>query len=437
MREQLETSRIWRRDRGGTMRLQARGALLLDAAIGLALALASWMASYYAWGASEFSQPGWRHGPPRHMFLPVDPSPWVVPAVMIVALGVASRRIWPRAAFVATVVGVGLYLAAGAIFAPIFLGPALAVYAMASGPSIFTDQVFEGAQRPATPPLRSWVPLLLLLVPMIMAGYWREAYLGLLDPAFYGGLVSVIAIAVLPAMIALLVRSRRESEREVREQERRRYAYEERLRIARDVHDVVGHSLAVITMQAGVALHLLEKERAAKPRPDQVASSLEAIKKTSREALAELRTTLEVFRSDSEATRSPLPGLTRLDDLVEGLRSAGREVTLVREQSDDDLGELPAAVDQAAFRIIQESLTNVVRHAPAAHVTVRVAHQAGMLSVEVSDDAPAVSVPRDGNGIRGMRERARAVGGTVWVSVREPGGLVVRADLPLTQGEMQ
>jgi signal transduction histidine kinase len=370
------------------------------------------------------------------MFLPVDPSPWVVPAVMIVALGVATRRIWPRAAFVATVVGVGVYLAAGAIFAPIFLGPALAVYAMASGPSIFTDQVFDRAQRPA-PPLRSWVPLLLLLVPMIMAGYWREAYLGLLDPAFYRGLVSVIAIAVLPAMIALLVRSRRESEREVREQERRRYAYEERLRIARDVHDVVGHSLAVITMQAGVALHLLEKERAANPRPDQVASSLEAIKRTSREALAELRTTLEVFRSDSEATRSPLPGLARLDDLVEGLRSAGREVTLVREQSDDDLGELPAAVDQAAFRIIQESLTNVVRHAPAAQVTVRVAHQAGMLSVEVSDDGPAVSVPRDGNGIGGMRERARVVGGTVWVSVREPGGLVVRADLPLTQGEMQ
>ena len=102
----------------------------------------------------------------------------------------------------------------------------------------------------------------------------------------------MIAIAVVPAVIALLVRSRRESEREVREQERRRYAYENGSGIARDVHDVVGHSLAVITMQAGVALHLLDKERTAHPRPDQVASSLEAIKKTSREALAELRTTL-------------------------------------------------------------------------------------------------------------------------------------------------
>jgi signal transduction histidine kinase len=417
------------------MRVQARRALLIDSAIGLVLAVASWMASFYVWAGSEYGRPDWRHGPPRHMVTIVDPSPWVLPAVLVVALGVATRRIWPRAAFVATVVGVGIYLAAGAVFAPIFLGPALAVYAMASGASIFTDKESTGAPQPAMPLPRSWAPLLVLLVPMIMAGHWQEPYLGLLDPAFYGGLVSVTAIAVLPAMIALLVRSRREGEREVREQERRRYAYEERLRIARDVHDVVGHSLAVITMQAGVALHLLEKERAAHPRPDQVASSLEAIKRTSREALAELRTTLEVFRSDSEESLSPLPGLARLDDLVDGLRSAGREVTL--EQSDDDLRELPVAVDQAAFRIIQESLTNIVRHAPAAHITVRVARQAGMLTVEVSDDGPAVSVPPDGNGIRGMRERARAVGGTVWISVREPSGLVVRADLPLLEGEVR
>jgi signal transduction histidine kinase len=419
------------------MRVQARRAVLIDSAIGLALALAGWVASFYVWEGSEFSRPEWRHGPPRHMVLNVDPSPWVVPALIVLALGVAIRRIWPRAAFIGTVVGVGVYLATGAMFAPIFLGPALAVYAMASGASVFAEGESGSASRPAMPPVRSWAPLLVLLVPMIMAGHWQENYLGLLDPAFYGGLVSVIAIAVIPAMIALLVRGRRESEREVREQERRRYAYEERLRIARDVHDVVGHSLAVITMQAGVALHLLDKERAAHPRPDQVASSLEAIKRTSREALAELRTTLEVFQADSEEPRSPLPGLARLDDLVDGLRSAGREVTVVREQSDDDLRELPAAVDQAAFRIIQESLTNVVRHAAAAHATVRVIRQDGMLTVEVSDDGRAVSVPPDGNGIRGMRERARAVGGTVRVAVHEPSGLVVRADLPLDEGEVR
>jgi signal transduction histidine kinase len=419
------------------MRVQARRAVLIDSAIGLALAVAGWVASLYVWEGSDFGRPEWRHGPPRHMVINIDPSPWVLPALIVMALGVATRRIWPRAAFIATVVGVGGYLATGAMFAPIFLAPALAVYAMASGASIYADDTSAGAPRPVMPPVGSWAPLLVLLVPMIMAGHWQEDYLGLLDPAFYGGLVSVIAIAVIPAMIALLVRGRRESEREVREQERRRYAYEERLRIARDVHDVVGHSLAVITMQAGVALHLLDKERTAHPRPDQVASSLEAIKRTSREALAELRTTLEVFQTDSQEPLSPLPGLARLDDLVDGLRSAGREVTLVHPQSDDDLQELPAAVDQAAFRIIQESLTNVVRHAAGAHATVRVSRQAGILTVEVSDDGPAVSVPLDGNGIRGMRERARAVGGTVRVAVREPSGLVVRADLPLAEGEVR
>ncbi len=430
------------------MRVQARRALLIDSAIGLVLAVTSWMASFYVWGrpefdrAPDFNPTQWGHGPPGRMVTTVDPSLWVLPAVVVLALGLAARRVWPRAAFVATVVGVGTYLATGATFGPIFLGPALGVYAMASGTRLFADQMAGSALSPPMPRLRTWAPLLILLVPMVMAGHWREPYLGLLDPAFYGALVSAFAIAVVPAMIALLVRARRESEREVRDQERRRYAYEERLRIARDVHDVVGHSLAVITMQAGVALHLLDKERSAQPRPgpqetpDRVAESLEAIKDTSREALAELRTTLEVFRSDSDEPRSPLPGLARLDALLDGVRAAGREVTLIREES-DDLQALPAAVDQAAFRIIQESLTNVVRHAGTGHAIVRVSRDAGMLTVEVSDDGPATSVPLDGNGIRGMRERARAVGGTLTVSVREPSGVLVRANLPLARGNVR
>jgi signal transduction histidine kinase len=412
------------------MRVEARRALIVDSAIGLILAVTSWIASFYVWGRSEFNRPDWGHGPPGRVITTVDSSPWVLPAVILLALGIATRRVWPRAAFVATVVGVGTYLATGAMFGPIFLGPALGVYAMASGTHLLAGQNPAAASDPALPPLRSWAPLLIFLVPMIMAGHWREPYLGLLNPALYGALVTVVAIAVVPATIALLLRARREGEREVREQERRRYAYEERLRIARDVHDVVGHSLAVITMQAGVALHLLDKERTAQPRPDRVVESLEAIKKTSREALAELRTTLEVFRSDAEEPLSPVPGLGRLDELVERLRSAGRDVTLVRQNS-DDLELLPAAADQAAFRIIQESLTNVVRHAATAHATVRVVAEEGRLTVEVRDDGPAMSVPAEGNGIRGMRERAKAVGGTLRLLVGEPSGLVVRADLPL------
>ena len=107
------------------MRVEARRALLVDSVVGFALALTSWMASFYVWAGSEFGRPEWRHGPPREMVASVDPSPWVLPAVTLLALGVATRRIWPRAAFIATVVGVGTYLATGSTFAPILLGPAL------------------------------------------------------------------------------------------------------------------------------------------------------------------------------------------------------------------------------------------------------------------------------------------------------------------------
>jgi signal transduction histidine kinase len=390
----------------------ATRSLLVDSAIALVLGWMCWSAATFHWGWDDdpvdVGPPGrgGRGGPPPWFFDRPGVADWVLLPVLVMVAGLALRRVAPRSAFVATVVGVGGYLAAGATFPPVFLAPALGIYAMAMAL-----------------PLHRWVPLTALLVPMIAAGYWREPYLGLLDPALYAATVFGVALAVVPALFALLRRSRRESERVAREQDRRRYAYEERMRIARDVHDVVGHSLSVITMQAGVALHVLDR------RPDQVAASLEAIRTTSREALAELRTTLEVFRDpDGGEPRAPLPGLARLDDLVGALRQAGRTVEVVHE---GDAAPLPAAVDQAAFRIIQEALTNVVRHAGPATAVVRVVREPARLVVEVSDDGPAVAVPATGNGIRGMGERAWAVGGTLDVLPRPGGGLVVRAVLPL------
>jgi signal transduction histidine kinase len=178
-------------------------------------------------------------------------------------------------------------------------------------------------------------------------------------------------------------------------------------------------------MQAGVALHVLDR------RPDQVAESLEAIRTTSREALAELRMTLGMFRDpNGEGPRAPLPGLARLDELVAALRKAGRTVTVERVPPEDS-EPLSAAVDQAAFRIIQEGLTNVVRHAENATATVRVVRERERLVVEVADNGPATAAPVPGNGIRGMEERARGVGGLVQVTPRAGGGLLVRAVLPL------
>jgi signal transduction histidine kinase len=398
------------------MRVPTRHGLILDSVIGVVLALVSWRAASYAWSRPDFGRAEFDHrGPPSWMFHTVSASPWVVPAVILLGLGVAARRMWPRMAFVAAVVGVGVYLATGASFDPIFLGPALCVFTLAS--------------MPPTMSRRGWLPLLVLLAPMILAAHWREPYLGLLDPSFYAGILTMIAVVTVPTLFALLYRSRRDNERREHDLLRRRSAYEERLRIAREVHDVVGHSLSVITMQAGVALHVLEKERGGPVRPDSVTDSLEAIKKTSREAMAELRTTLGVFRDDPDLPRAPVPGLGRLDALVEALRNAGRDITVVREVTADD-EPVPAAVDQAAFRIIQESLTNVTRHAESARATVTVARSSDRLTVEVADDGPAHQIPADGNGIRGMRERAEAVGGSVTVSTRAPRGLRIRADLP-------
>ena len=322
-------------------------------------------------------------------------------------VGVAIRRLRPRVGFLVVVVGLGGYLACGADFSPVLLAAPLAVHAMA-----------------LALPLRQWVPLVVAFVPLVMAGYWREPYLGLTNPSLYAALVAGTALALLPALFALLRRVRRETDRREREEDRRRYLDEERLRIAREVHDVVGHSLSVITMQAGVALHVLDRS------PDRVGESLEAIRSTSKAALAELRTTLGVFReADGSAPKGLRPGLDRLDELVGALVGAGRDVRVVREPPVQP--PLPAAVDQAAFRIIQEALTNVVRHTGTASATVTVTRAADRLVLQVSDDGPAVLVPPSGNGITGMQERARAVGGSVVLTVTGVHGLMVRAELPV------
>nr|WP_239579147.1 sensor histidine kinase [Microlunatus panaciterrae] len=239
-------------------------------------------------------------------------------------------------------------------------------------------------------------------------------------------------LSFLAVLVGVLRRNRNDTQRLEREQELRRYAYEERLRIAREVHDVVGHSLSVINMQAGVALHVLEK------RPDQVGPSLEAIRQTSKDALEELRGTLTVFRgAGPDDVRAPQPGLDRLDELVAGLRSAGRHVTVtVAGQPDGRLPPLPTAVDHAAYRIVQEALTNVARHAEGADASVRIGVDGRALIIEVADcsearrPGPVVA----GNGISGMQERARAVGGTLQVGPDAAGRFVVRAELP-TVGE--
>jgi signal transduction histidine kinase len=336
--------------------------------------------------------------------------PWLV-AVGVVALigGLAVRRIFPRSGYLATVVGTTAFLAAGGPYGPVLLAPVLAVLGLA-----------------VTLPLRSWLPWLAALPIMMSAGFWRQAYGGLLDPALWPAALFGSAAVILPALFVVLRRARREAEARDRDAERDRYVYAERMRIAREVHDVVGHSLSVINLQAGVALHVLDK------RPDQVAASLEAIRASSKDALTELRHTLDMFRdADSPEPTAPQAGLDRLGDLVAAVRATGRRVE-VRVDSDLRTG-VPAAVDHTAYRIVQEALTNVVRHAGEATALVEVHRNVDQLLIRVSDDGRSIRATDllSGNGIRGMHERAAAVGG--WVAARPgpSGGVVVEAVLPI------
>jgi signal transduction histidine kinase len=223
-----------------------------------------------------------------------------------------------------------------------------------------------------------------------------------------------LALVAVAGLLGALVRTRQElAERRVTE---------ERLRIARELHDTVSHALSTITVQAGAALHVGD--------PDQVRAALTAIRSTGRDTLEELRATLGLLRGSGEsAAATDGAGLDRLGSLVDAVRSAG-----VNVEVHNDAGEpLPSEVDQAAYRIVQEALTNVLRHAgPEATARVRLRRIAGELMIEVDDDGLGASadLPAGGHGLAGMRERAAALGGSLRAG---PGdrGFTVRATLPI------
>jgi signal transduction histidine kinase len=213
---------------------------------------------------------------------------------------------------------------------------------------------------------------------------------------------------------------------ETREEEARRRVADERLRIARDLHDVIAHSIASINVQAGSAIHVMDR------RPEQARDALLAIKTASSEALAELRSTIGPLRADEhDAPRAPTPSLARLDPLLETAARAGLPVDVgVRGEP----RPLPAAVDVAGYRIVQESLTNVVRHAQAREATVTLDYGPAFVELEVTDDGRGSNgaAGEPGHGIAGMQERAEAVGGRVEAGPRFAGGFRVWARLPIS-----
>jgi signal transduction histidine kinase len=233
------------------------------------------------------------------------------------------------------------------------------------------------------------------------------------------------------------IRGKHHAERAHAEREEaRRRASEERLRIARELHDVLAHNISLIGVQSGVALHLLDE------RPEHARPALEAINEASEEALRELQSVLDVLNrglaedgSGEWAPRAPAAGVRDLDGLVRRTRAAGVDVRLTVE---GEAWPLPTEVDLAAFRIVQEALTNVVRHAGRdAGATVRLAYSSAELVVRIDDDGRGAGSPGSqgaGHGIAGMRERVHASGGTFAAGPRPGRGFRVNARFPLHEG---
>ena len=205
----------------------------------------------------------------------------------------------------------------------------------------------------------------------------------------------------------------------------RRAADTEKTRIARELHDVIAHSVSVIVVQAGAAGDVFDTH------PEQARTALLAIERSGREALAELLRLLgAVFPDDLRAPSAPQPGLDRLDELAGQVRAAGLDVTVT---IDGTPSALPAGIDLSAYRIVQEALTNTLRHAGARSVEVTVRHRADVVEIDVVDDgtAPPRTSDGPGYGIIGMRERAAVLGGTLDAAPTAHGGFRVRALLPL------
>ena len=222
------------------------------------------------------------------------------------------------------------------------------------------------------------------------------------------------------------VRGRLRRAEEDREREAERRVQQERLRIARETHDVLAHTIAAINVQAGVAAELIDEA------PERALDSLRAVRRQSRDAVVELRAAIGVTRDRATgAPRGPAPGLAELDALVEMASGAGLRV---ESSVAGTPRPLPGALDLAAYRIVQESLTNVVRHARASTATVTVRYDPNALVLDVQDDgvgdANGATTGHDGHGLIGMRERAAALGGTLHAGTAPGGGFHVCARLP-------
>ncbi|NDL59105.1 sensor histidine kinase [Phytoactinopolyspora mesophila] len=350
--------------------------------------------------------------------------------VLLVLSGavLAARRRWPAVVFVVTASISLTYFAIGFPDGPGWLSLFIAIYTLtAYGDGRRSLRIAAGGIA-------------------VLATGWLVAAADIEPEAAIGWVFFRIGASIMAAALGESIRSRRviaaeavdraERAERGREEEAVRRVNAERIRIAREVHDTVAHAIAIINVQAGVTAHVLDK------RPERVRETLLTIEQTSAQALQEMRAVLGVL-CDADDARAPKPGLDQVEALTAMARESGLDLKL--EMTSPPV-PLPSAVDSAAYRILQESVTNVIRHAGGARVTISVRFDEESLELRVTDNGPGAGdwpgggvrhnqpdgLSTTGRGIIGMRQRCELLGGHLDVGPRPGGGFEVRASLPLT-----
>jgi signal transduction histidine kinase len=375
-----------------------RSPLAFDVGLAVVLALVTLAGSV---GESYPSQPA--NKPPSGVHLAAPAAAYVLVAVSALALIWRRRR--PVLVLAISLGAALLYTCLGYFSGAIMLNPMFALYAVA-----------------VEIPTARAVGLSVITMLSLMAA---NAAFG---PFGIGGGFFLIPGEVAAALsLGLWVAGRRAYSLRESAEQARRAVDAERLRIARELHDVVAHTMATINVQAGVAVHVLDRQ------PDQAAQALEAIKQASKEGLSELRGILNVLRqADEHDERSPAPRLAQLDELIENATRAGLSTSVTIH---GQARTLAPTVDLTAYRVVQESLTNALRYAGPTTASVTLSYTDDQLEVEVLDGGRgrADGTPHGaGHGIAGMRERAEAVGGTLIAGPGPQGGFRVQARLPLS-----
>jgi signal transduction histidine kinase len=323
----------------------------------------------------------------------------------ILAATVAVRRRYPGTAGIVAILAVGVVALA-------WRPPSLITYGVAWMCSVYGLTVWAGPRRFA-------LGAALLVIPTLVAR------------AFGGGPSGSIEFVVIALIVMLLVRRGirgREERAELAERERevaaREAVVEERARIARELHDVVAHNVSMMVVQAGAERRVVDDANGS------TREVLQTIEQIGRSALTEMRRLLGMLRSDADDPLAPQPGLDDLPTLVGQVREAGLPVEL---HVDGERRELPVGIELSAYRIVQEALTNALKHAGKAHASVRVRYGADSLELEIVDDGAGARAPvaSGGHGLVGMRERVALYGGRLDAGRRPSGGFAVRVLLPI------